>query len=76
MTLNERSPDTGPVITDQSLFISFGKVAKLTSLSRGTIYNMVSRGDLPPPVRLTTNRVAFRTTDINGWLASRMLQDA
>jgi predicted DNA-binding transcriptional regulator AlpA len=52
-------------------FVSLQAFSKRSSLSRGTIYNMVDRGELPPPIRLTLNRVAFPTPVVDAWFASR-----
>lgn len=52
-------------------FVSLQAFSKRSSLSRGTIYNMVDRGELPPPIRLTLNRVAFPAPVVDAWFASR-----
>lgn len=52
-------------------FVSILEFARRSSLSRGTIYNMIARRELPEPVRLTQNRVAFPQGAVDDWFASR-----
>ncbi|KHA55293.1 DNA-binding protein [Aeromonas hydrophila] len=44
------------------------QVEAATSLSRSTIYDMMSKGQFPKPVRLGAQRVAWRERDIIEWL--------
>ncbi|WP_421180590.1 helix-turn-helix transcriptional regulator [Aeromonas enteropelogenes] len=46
------------------------QVEAATSLSRSTIYDMMSKGLFPRPVRLSAQRVAWRERDIIEWLAN------
>lgn len=46
-------------------------VEDLTGLSRSTIYALMSKGQFPPPVKLTAKAVAWPEGDIAEWLASR-----
>lgn len=39
--------------------------------SQSTILRMVREGDFPPPVRLGKRAVAWRTREVEAWLASR-----
>lgn len=59
-------------------FVSVRDFCKRSSLSRGTVYNMVERGEISPPVRLTANRIAFPAPVVDAWFASKMeaAQDA
>ena len=52
-------------------FVSLTEFSRRSSLSRGTIYNMVARRELPEPTRLTQNRVAFPSDVVDAWFASR-----
>lgn len=47
------------------------EVERLTGLSRTTIYDMMSKGQFPRPVKLTGKAVAWRESVIEEWLASR-----
>lgn len=51
--------------------LTISEVADLTTLSKGTIYNYIKSGVLPPPLRLGPRRVGYRLADIEAWLASR-----
>ncbi len=46
-------------------------VEEATGLSRSTIYHLMSRGDFPRPVRLTSKAVAWSEQDIADWLRTR-----
>ena len=46
-------------------------VEAATGLSRSTIYDMMSRGDFPRPIRIGKRAVAWKMSDIETWLASR-----
>ena len=52
------------------------QVEEITSLSRSTIYDMMSKGLFPKPVRLGAQRVAWRERDIVEWLESRYVNAA
>lgn len=53
-------------------FVSIQAFAKRASLSRGTVYNLVARGELPQPVRITDNRVAFPSDVVDAWFTSKL----
>ena len=60
-------------MTDAAVaFVSLGQFSKRTSLSRGTIYNLIDRGELPQPVRLTENRVAFPASVVDEWCKAKV----
>lgn len=46
-------------------------VEQMTGLSRSTIYLLMSRGEFPRPVKLTTKAVAWSEAAVTEWLASR-----
>ena len=46
-------------------------VADLTSIrSRSTLYDMIRRGDFPPPVKLGRSS-AWRESEVRRWIADR-----
>lgn len=53
-------------------FISIREFCRRSSLSRTTVYEEVARGNLPKPVRLTENRVAFPASVVDAWFEERM----
>ncbi|WP_407161008.1 helix-turn-helix transcriptional regulator [Aeromonas caviae] len=52
------------------------QVEKMTTYSRSTIYELMSKGSFPKPVRLGPNRVAWRERDVIAWLESRCVNAA
>lgn len=52
-------------------YVSFKELSERTTLCRATIYNIVERGELPPPERLTPRRVGWPVEVVDAWLASR-----
>ena len=46
-------------------------VEHLTGLSRSTIYDLMAKGVVPRPVRLTAKAVAWPESAIAEWLAQR-----
>ena len=46
------------------------EVEALTGLSRSSIYLRMKRGDFPAPVRISTNSVAWRASDVDEWIAT------
>lgn len=48
-------------------------VEEITGLSRSTIYDMMSKGLFPRPVRLTGKAVGWPESAIAAWLNSRTI---
>lgn len=63
MNVSERTP---------ARFVSIPEFVKRSSLSRATVYNLIEAGELPKPIRLTTNRVAWPDGVVDAWFASKM----
>jgi prophage regulatory protein len=57
--------------TAQEKFIRFGSLAEIVGLSRTTIYRLEQQGQFPKRVKLGSNSVAWRLTEINSWMAVR-----
>ena len=51
--------------------LSLTQVQQRTSLSKTTIYRLISKGQFPKPIKITTRRVAWPESNINEWLANR-----
>ncbi|MBF9059046.1 AlpA family phage regulatory protein [Rhodobacterales bacterium HKCCSP123] len=47
------------------------EVEDLTGLRRSTLYDWMKRGEFPQPVKLGARIVAWRESDVIGWLESR-----
>ena len=56
---------------DQIALLGLSRVKDRTSLSKTTIYRLVSENKFPRPYQLTLRRVAWREADISAWLAGR-----
>lgn len=52
-------------------FVSIPEFVRRSSLSRATVYNLIEAGDLPRPVKLTRNRVAWPSNVVDAWFASK-----
>ncbi|MGN5084925.1 helix-turn-helix transcriptional regulator [Aeromonas sp. 31P] len=48
------------------------EVTKATTLSRSTMYQMISDGHFPKPIKLTAGRTAWLESDIAAWINSRI----
>lgn len=61
-----------PDLSGPEEFVSIGEFMKRSSLSRATVYNLIERGELPKPIRLTPNRVALSAPSVRAWFASKL----
>lgn len=52
------------------------EVQALTGLSRSTIYDQMSRGLFPRPIKLTGRAVAWPESSLSAWLEARSTQTA
>ena len=52
----------------QDRFLPLAEVLSLTTLSRSTIWRLVSRGQFPQPTRLSSNRVGWRQAAVLAWM--------
>ena len=50
-------------------------VARITGLSKATIYRLRDRGEFPQPVQLSPRCVGWRVKDIEAWLEARIAPD-
>ncbi len=62
---------TDNAATTPRRYVSFKELTHRTTLCRATIYNLVSRGDLAPPEKLTPRRVGWPVEVVDAWLATR-----
>lgn len=46
-------------------------VLRRTGLSRSMVYQLAAAGEFPAPVRLTPKTSAWRSDDLDSWIASR-----
>ncbi|MCG9026944.1 AlpA family transcriptional regulator [Laribacter hongkongensis] len=52
-------------------FYRLPEVLNLTGYSRPSIYRLMNAGEFPQSVRLGSRAVAWRSSDIDAWMASR-----
>lgn len=53
----------------QEKFIRFGSLADMVGLSRTTIYRLEQQGQFPKRVKLGSNSVAWRMSEILTWMS-------
>ena len=58
----------------QNSVLSTNQVAELTQLSIPMLQRMRSDGTGPPFVKLGSRRVGYRKSDVEAWLASRVVR--
>jgi prophage regulatory protein len=46
-------------------------VERITGLARSTIYDFMSRGEFPQPVKLGARAVGWRESNVLAWIAAR-----
>jgi prophage regulatory protein len=47
-----------------------------TGLSRSTIYSLISRGEFPQKIQLSTRSIGFLESEINDWVTRKVSQRA
>jgi prophage regulatory protein len=67
------APESDTPLPDIPLpeLLSRHEVARLTGLSPATVERYWREGHMPAPVRLGPNRVAWRRSELNEWIAGR-----
>lgn len=58
------------------VLIRLEQVVERTTLSRATIYQLISEGRFPKQIQIGPRRVAWRLSDINEWIADRIVVTA
>ncbi len=61
---------------NNDILIPQKKVIEMTSLSATTIWREVKADRFPKSIKIGLNRVAWRLSDIEGWIASKIKGDA
>lgn len=56
----------------QEMLLRIGSVSSITGLSVPTIYRMMSQGGFPRPLKITSHARAWRLSEINAWIDSRV----
>jgi prophage regulatory protein len=55
----------------QEKFLRFGSLAEMVGLSRTTIYRLEQQGLFPKRVKLGSNSVAWRMSEVVSWMSAR-----
>lgn len=53
-------------------FVSIKEFSRRSSLCRSSLYNLISRGEIAPPRRLTPKRVGWPEHEVDAWFSARM----
>ena len=53
-------------------FVSIPEFCTRSTLCRQSVYNLIERGEIARPVRITPNRVAFPAPVVDAWFASKI----
>jgi len=64
--------DTVRPLSSRERFISYDEVHERTGLSRTTIWRLEKIKDFPQSVRISPGRRAWRESDLDRWIASRL----
>lgn len=48
------------------------QVEAQTGLPRSTLYKLIAKGEFPAPIRITAKAVAWPSSDVDTWIASRI----
>ncbi len=63
MEKDKRTLLSDPLLTDSD-------VSEVTSVSRSARYELIRVGKFPKPVQVSQCRVAWRSSDVQGWIDS------
>lgn len=61
----------GPAIPGWPAALHLEWTAAYVSLGKTKWLELVGKGDAPPPIELTSGRIAWRRSDLDSWLADR-----
>lgn len=60
------------MIADNDRFMRLPEVARVTGMCRSSIYAKMAAGAFPARIQLSVNCVAWRASDISGWMENPM----
>lgn len=70
LTINAGKTQLPTKIRNALKLVNCLQVEEITGLSKSTIYRLMNEGKFPRPVKLSKNRVAWRSYDIENWLSN------
>ena len=53
-------------------FIRLNKVQEITSLSKSSIYRLISDGDFPKQIQIGKRSVVWVRSDVNNWINQKL----
>ncbi|MGA0543679.1 helix-turn-helix transcriptional regulator [Brevundimonas sp. VNH65] len=53
-------------------FITIPEFCRRSTLCRQSVYNLIDRGDISRPIKISPNRVAFPAEVVDAWFASKV----
>lgn len=71
-TVENRSRPAEAMGGQPERFLRLPSVIEMTSLSCSTIYEYMSNGKFPKPVRLGGNKVAWLSSEVGQWMQERI----
>jgi len=69
--MSNTRPDPASKGPEQSTLLSWSEVRARVLLSRATVWALRRRGAFPAPIQISPNRIAWRESDLNDWIADR-----
>jgi len=69
------SKDRPAIVTIRPMFLARPDAAVFLAISESTLDNLVARGDLPKPRKLSTARTAWLVEDLEDWGRTRPESD-
>jgi len=55
--------------------LRFKEVVVITGLPKSSLYEAISRGEFPKPVKIGNRSVAWKSSEVYFWVESRPLSD-
>lgn len=68
---NDDHEDSAKTARSAVALLNLRDVKSCTTLSRSTIYRLISTNQFPKPLAVSPNRRAWRVSDIDAWLRAR-----
>ena len=69
--MESRRPATPSTSVSPDALLSWEALRSLIPLSRPQVWRLRSAGQFPQPIRLSPNRIAWKTADVLRWIESR-----
>jgi prophage regulatory protein len=57
---------------EASSFLTIHQVLELVPFCKGTLYNMMKRGEFPKSKSISDNMVAWSKNDVNAWISEKL----